>query len=275
MTRPHPTAQPARRSWKRLLMPAEHGSWAWLLAPFVTGTLVAGRAPLPAWLVLIGGLSLFLLRQPATVWLRARQGRGRRSDSGPALRAVAVLALLALASLIGLLALGRSAVLWLGVPLAGVLVVYVIVAQRRQVDVRALWMELAGAVGLAVMAPAALVAVSAELTPRAWLLWLLLAAQNALGALFVRVRIADTHGRPAPRTATWAAHVAGLLLVVLAAVVTDVPWPAVVPFVGYAARATWLVPRPRPIPNVKRFGFTEMGVEFAAGVVMAMGYWWG
>ena len=65
---------------KQLILPAEHGSWSWLLVPFLIGTAVAETLNFPVLLVLIGGLAFFLLRQPATVWLRARQGRGRRSD---------------------------------------------------------------------------------------------------------------------------------------------------------------------------------------------------
>lgn len=34
-----------RRKWlrKALVMPAEHGSWSWLLVPFLVGIGVAGR----------------------------------------------------------------------------------------------------------------------------------------------------------------------------------------------------------------------------------------
>lgn len=68
---------------KRLIIPSEHGAWVWLFVPYVVGLLVAPRlagptthAGLAAMLVGLGGLSAFLLRQPATAWMRMRQGRG-------------------------------------------------------------------------------------------------------------------------------------------------------------------------------------------------------
>ncbi|MEJ2747072.1 MAG: YwiC-like family protein [Anaerolineae bacterium] len=65
-------------------MPAEHGSWAWLLVPFFVGTAVAGRFNLPVLLALLGGLAVFALRQPATVWLRGTVHGYRAALSGGA-----------------------------------------------------------------------------------------------------------------------------------------------------------------------------------------------
>ncbi|HZD11337.1 MAG TPA: YwiC-like family protein, partial [Candidatus Binatia bacterium] len=55
---------------KSLLFPAEHGSWPWLLVPYLVGASIAGQWSPASGLVLLGGLSIFLLRQPATAWLR-------------------------------------------------------------------------------------------------------------------------------------------------------------------------------------------------------------
>ncbi|HUM70123.1 MAG TPA: YwiC-like family protein, partial [Chloroflexota bacterium] len=81
---------------KQLLLPAEHGSWSWLLVPYRVGTAVAGAFNLATLLVLVGSLALFLLRQPATIWLRIRQGRGRQSDAPIVKRLVVALSGLAL-----------------------------------------------------------------------------------------------------------------------------------------------------------------------------------
>ena len=70
------TSRPIFR--KRLVLPAEHGSWAWLLVPFGVGTAVAGQFTLASLSVLVGGLAAFLMRQPATVWVRAARGKARR-----------------------------------------------------------------------------------------------------------------------------------------------------------------------------------------------------
>ncbi|MCA9973537.1 MAG: YwiC-like family protein, partial [Anaerolineales bacterium] len=75
---PRTSTRPFRAMWrKQLVLPAEHGAWAWLLVPFAVGAAEAGRLGAAVWLLLPTCLALFLLRQPATVWLRARQGRAR------------------------------------------------------------------------------------------------------------------------------------------------------------------------------------------------------
>ena len=70
---------------KNLVIPTEHGSWSWLLAPFFVGAGVAsqvgageGQSLLPLAFTLVGGLCAFLVRQPASAWLRIRRGRARR-----------------------------------------------------------------------------------------------------------------------------------------------------------------------------------------------------
>jgi hypothetical protein len=122
------------------------------------------------------------------------------------------------------------------------------------------------------MAPAAIIAVTGELEAIAWVLWGLMAGQNVLGALYVRLRIADTHGRPAERRLVLWAHILVLAAVIAAAFMGDIPWLAAVPFAGFLARAIWAVVRERPVSNIKRFGFTEIGVEIAGGLFIAAGW---
>jgi len=47
---------------------------------------------------------------------------------------------------------------------------------------------------------------------------------------------------------------------------------AAVPFAGFLVRGLWAVQQPRPVPNMKRFGFTEVGVELLGGALIAAGY---
>jgi hypothetical protein len=133
-------------------------------------------------------------------------------------------------------------------------------------------MEVAGAAGLAAMAPAVYIASAGQLDPIAWILWGLMAGQNVLGALYVRLRIADTHGRPAERQLVLWAHVLVLAAVIVAAFMGLIPWLAAVPFAGFLVRAIWAVVREHQINNIKRFGFTEVGVEIAGGLFIAAGW---
>jgi hypothetical protein len=264
---------------KSLLLPAEHGSWVWLFVPFGVGAVVAGRlgeppAGVPLLLTLLGGVALFLLRQPLTLWLRGVQGRGRPRDLPLLQRLVVSLAIIALACLCGLLlGYGRYALLILLVPIAVIFVGYVLLAHRRRKEVRTLRVELAGAVALAGMAPAAYIAATGELNPTAWLLWGVVAAQNGLGALYVRQRLGDTHNRSTTRWPTLAAHGLLFLLVLMATMVDLMPWLVLLPFSAFLLRALWTSRAPRPVPDVRQFGFIELGVEIVGGLLIAFGSW--
>lgn len=258
---------------KNLVLPAEHGSWAWLFIPFLVGISVAGGANTAVFLVLLGGLAAFLLRQPATAWLRIRQGRGRQADRPLAVGWTVGLAGTAVLCFGGLLWMGLSDLLWLTIPLLGVLTIYLAVAFRRQADVRAMWMELAGAAGLAGMAPAAMVAVQGQLNQTAWAVWGLVGLLNALGVLYVRLRIADTHQRPISRFPVWFGHVLALFMVGVATVGELIPFLAIMPFVILAVRAISAVLRPAPILNIKQFGFAEVGMELVCGSLIVASYW--
>ena len=271
----------ARRKFfrKSLVIPTEHGSWSWLLVPFLVGTAVAartgmaGRSPwLPLALTLIGGLSAFLIRQPAAAWLRIRRRRAGAADEPLAAGWTLGLALVAGGCLAGLLALGRAALLWLVIPFVGVLLFYLAASRSGRAGLRALWTELIGAAGLALMAPAAVIAAAGNLVPLAWAVWGLMGAQNMLGVLYVRLRLADTHGRPANRPLVLGGHIAGLAAVIVTGLLDWAPLPAALPFVGFWLRAVWAVWQPRPVVDVRRFGFAEVGVEALSGACIVASF---
>jgi hypothetical protein len=268
-----PAADKSRRLFrKQLILPTEHGSWSWLLVPYFVGVLVAGAWNLAAFLVLLGGLAGFLIRQPASITVRVRAGRGRKLDGPLALAWTLFLGSVALLCLIGLLVLGRSDLFWLLIPMSVIFVFYLFASRQRRASTRSLWMEVAGAAGLAAMAPTAYVAASGALDGTAWALWALMAGQNVLGVLYVRLRIGDTHQRSRDvRPLLWG-HGLVLAGVTTAAFTGFVPWLAVVPFAGLTARAAWTAVEARPVPDIKRFGFTEIGVEIVGGLFIAAGW---
>jgi hypothetical protein len=264
---------------KSLVVPTEHGAWSWLLVPWLVGAVLGLAAPADAPLpglallfTLVGGLCAYMIRQPATAWLRIRQGRGRQADRPLALGWAVGFSLASLFCLLGLFLLGRTALLALAVPFAAILVAYLLAARSGRAAMRSLSMELAGAVGLALTAPAAYIAASGELTPVAAALWALMALQNAMGVLYVRQRLADSKQRSANRSLTLWGHVAAFAAVMASGVLGWTPLLAAVPFAGFLVRALWAVRAPRPVPNVKRFGFTEVGVELLGGALIAAGY---
>lgn len=265
---------------KSLVVPTEHGAWSWLLVPWLVGAVVGFAAPSNApWaglallLTLVGGLSAYMIRQPATAWLRIRQGRGRKADQPLALGWAAGFSLVALGCLLGLLALGRTALLGLTIPFLAILLAYLLAARSGRAAMRALEMELAGAVGLALMAPAAYLAITGQIAAVALALWALMALQNAMGVLYVRLRLADSKQRTANRSLTLWGHVAAFAAVLAAGVLPKgTPLLAAAPFAAFLVRALWAVRQPRPVPDIKRFGFTEVAVELLGGALIAAGY---
>jgi hypothetical protein len=67
-------------------------------------------------------------------------------------------------------------------------------------------------------------------------------------------------------------HLIGFLAVVGTAVAGYLPLLATLPFLGFLIRAAWAYPQPRPIPNIKKFGFTEVGVEIVSGLIIILAY---
>jgi hypothetical protein len=267
---------PARRLFRRsLVIPAEHGAWSWLLVPFGVGVAVAGQAGLPVILTLVGGLCAFLMRQPAAAWLRTRSGRASRADGRPAAAWTVGLGTAAALCLAGLLALGRGALLWLLLPALAVLLLYLAATRSGRAGMRTAWMELSGAVALALMAPAAFIAASGRLDSLAWALWGLMGLHNALGVLYVRLRLADSHHRPANRALVAWGHAAGLAAVAAAGWLGWVPPATALPLVGLLGRAVWAARRPRPVDDVRRFGYAELAVEMLSGAWIAASFWIG
>lgn len=274
-----PTTQRRALFRKSLVVPTEHGAWSWLLVPWLVGAVVGlaapAGAPLPGLallLTLAGGLCAYMIRQPATAALRIRQGRGRQADRSLALGWAVGFSLASLCCLLGLFLLGRTALLGLAVPFAAILVAYLLAARSGRAAMRSLWMELAGAVGLALTAPAAYIAATGELTPVAAALWALMGLQNAMGVLYVRQRLADSKQRDGNRSLTLWGHVAAFAAVLVSGMLGWTPLLAAAPFAGFLARALWAVRQPRPVPNIKRFGFTEVGVELLGGALIAASY---
>lgn len=264
---------------KSLVVPTEHGSWSWLLVPWLAAAFIglasSARAPhaeLAVLLTLIGALSAFMMRQPATVWARIRQGRGRQADKDLALGWTGLFAALALGCLLGLLVLQRTALSALALPFLGVLTGYLLAARSGRVALRSLAMELVGAVGLALTAPAALLAATNQVSRLALTLWVLFALQNALGVLYVRLRLADTKRHPGDRRLTLFGHLAVFAATLLAGALGWIPLLAATPFAAFLVRALWAVRQPRPIDDIKRFGFTEVGAELLGGALIVASY---
>lgn len=246
-----------------------------MLVPFIIGTGVGAvsgaSAPYAALAVLLcftAMMSVFLARQPLTLWVRIARGRGRRTQL-PAARmwSLALLAVGAAAGA-GLLALGRWPVLWLAIPALGVLAATVAITMLR--GPRLLLTELIGVAGLALAAPAAAISVTGRADTAAWLVWAITAVHNIISVLYVRLRIDERHERATTQQAMWvvAAHAMSLVMAIGAAILGYLPALLALPAGALLLRALIVAQRRPPIQDVKRFGFTEMGMGLAFALLV-------
>ncbi len=264
--------------WKQL-KPAEHGSWSLLLMPFLIGLGMAaqtvdvdGQGWLSLALFMVLALAGFLIRQPLGTLGRIGRGRGRRAGTRLAVVWVAILGVVAALTGVGLLALGREALIVMLGPAAVVLGLVVVI--QLVVGPRGLGLELIGALGLALAAPGAYGALSEGLDRLAVVGWGIGAAHSVLAVLYVRLRIDTLHDRVSTisRVGVALAHVVGFGVAVVAGLAGWLPLLVALPFGWLLLRALWVSWRLPPLEDVRRFGFTEMGLSLVLVVLVVVAY---
>lgn len=248
---------------KSIALPAEHGSWGFLVEPMILGMLVA-----PTWAGLalcVGIFGVFLVHQPLKIALKDRQRGKRYPRTAYAERFAAFYAVIALVGL-GFAALLTDHAFWLplalAVPLAGVQLVYELRSEGR-----ALLPELFGASALGASASAVALAAGVALVP-ALLLWLLIALRVVPSILYVRVRLRRARGQQSSMGGAAAAHTAALLLVGGLALAGQVTGAAVAAAALLLARLLLWGWRAQP---AKIVGVQEVIVGLVYAVLVALG----
>lgn len=204
-----------RPLWKQVALPSEHGGWGLTLEPVLLGLLVA-----PSW----GGLALgvaafaaFLVRTPLKLAVidRRRHQWAQRSQLASRIAATEAI-IIGLAAALALLASGPrwTVAVAVAVPFVAVELAYDIRSRGRR-----LLPELCGAIGIAAVS-AAIVLAAGEGARFAASMWLILAARSVAAIPFVRVQIVRLRRGDG---STWSGDLAQLvgLAVAAGAVVTD------------------------------------------------------
>lgn len=249
----------------RIVLPAEHGSWAFLGEPLLLGLLVA-PSPGGAWLALAAAAG-FLARQPLKL-LAGDRRRGRRyARTVLAERAFTVLAIVAVAALAASVATSRGSVLFavgLAAPLAASALALDLGQRAR--DAAA---ETAAALGLGGVA-AGIVLAAGGPRPLAFALWALVAARAVPTILFVRARLRLDRGQRASVTGPLLLHLAAIAAAVALVRVHLAPTLAISALGVLALRAAYgLSPwRPRVKPMVLGIGEVVLGLSYVAALAM-------
>lgn len=256
--------------WRRLLLPNEHGSWAFVLEPLVLGLLVA-FSPTALWVTLAVILGFFC-RKP-TKYAFATSATSVSVLRQPARLAFLALSLGAIICFASAVAVSRWQIL---VPVATSLPALLIFALREQRgQVRSLLAELI-ATGLC-SAPLISIALAAHWTVSASLaLGFINLARAWPSLLFVRFFLRESRGNPGHKTPTVLVHAITPLLLFFAAQQKLIPASVVAINVILSLRAALLLLcRARYSFSAKQLGVMELfwGLLYLCGVSFAFHSW--
>lgn len=261
------TSPVARVRLKPVALPAEHGSWGFLLEPTVLGILAAPSVA--GLLLVVSTAAAFLLRNPARVFLRARRRPAASPRFAAARNMAATYAAVATVSLAGAVAIAG----W--VPLAPLAIVsplglsYLLYDRRNRG--RSLEAELFGGLGTSGAAPAIALAAGLPASASA-VLGGLVVAKAVPTVLYVRARLRLEDGEPVRRWPPLLAHAAGLAGVAALAWWTGAPWLAVAAMAVVTLRAAVGLSRWRTPSPPKRVGILEFVYSGAYVVATAAGW---
>lgn len=253
---------------KHYILPAEHGAWIWWIGPLLIGLSAAGGISPDAVLLAAAALSAFLLRQPATILVKALSGRRPRGDVRPAAAWLVadgiVLAVLTWA----LVARGHGRILILAIPGAAVFAWHLFLVSRRE-ERGQMGVEVVGAGTLALAAPGAYWVAGGVAGALPWILWLLCWLQSAASIVLVYFRLGTRKLPEAPplreglRLAARALLYHGFNLAVACglAVTGLVPWAMAVAFALMLADSVESVLRPPVGVAPTRIGLRQLGAS--------------
>jgi hypothetical protein len=257
-------------SWRRVVIPHEHGGWAFLAEPLVLGNLVAFSGS--GLLIAVAATAAFLARQPLVLWVSDRR-RGRRYPrTVVAERAFTVLMMAAAAALAGAVVLARGPLLFAvtrAAPLAAAALAFDL--SRRS---RALAAELMGSLALAGSAAAIALAGGWEVAP-ALGLWGVLAARGVSSIAYVRARLRLERGEPAPIALALTAQALAVAGIAALAQAGPAPRLAVAALVLLALRAAVGLSPWRVRMTTMQLGISEIVFGALTIAATAVGLLWG
>jgi len=279
-----PSAGPraTRGRWRQVLLPSEHGAWAFLAEPVALGLVVAFSAT--GLLLALATIAAFLARRPLRIAVADRRAGTRHPRTGPAEAALALLALAGAAAFAGALARDPGAALFtlrLAV-LPGVAALAFDLGGRS----REAAAELSAALALSIVTPG--IALAAGWSHAAALgLWLLLVARVVTSIVYVRARLrlekaaarsggaTGADGGPAGVRGALAAHAVALLGALVLATLGRGPWLGAAAVALLGARAVHGLSPRRPRWTTTQLGASEIAFGAVTILAIAAGYAWG
>jgi len=249
--------------WRLVMLPTEHGGWAFLAEPMLLGLLVAFSAS--GVLLAVGALAGYVARQPLKLFAADRRRGKRYPRTVMAERGFAACAVIAAAALAGAAAIGdRRLLLGIGAmaPLAATALAFDL-GQRS----RAVAAEVSAALALAGLATSIALA-GGWPNAQAFGLWAALAGRVIPTIVYVRARLRLERGEPAPIVAALAAAAGAIGATALLAAAGLVHPFATLAMGLLLARAAWFLSPLRPKLSTAMLGVTE--IVFGLATVLAI-----
>jgi hypothetical protein len=261
------TMQRGEVRYRTLLLPAEHGSWAFLLEPLALGLLLApsfGGAAVAA-----SYIAFFLARQPLRVHLLDRlHGRHSARRRAGAIAASLFCAFGVAATLPVLQQIHHPwqfAPLLVAIPFAVGQIAFDVTGRSRQ-----LFAEIAGSVAISSSA-ALIIVIAGHPLPLALLVWLLMAGRIVPSIIYVRYRLRRRKGEETNPAAMVISHLAPFALVP-AAVSAGASPIAAIPYVLLMGRAVAGIGSKANM-SAKRIGIAEIAWGVVAVVLLSASLW--
>ncbi|HZD33170.1 MAG TPA: YwiC-like family protein [Candidatus Angelobacter sp.] len=265
-----------------MVVPREHGAWGMLLVPLLTGAVVAaGKGANVEALILfvLAALALFWMRTPVEAWLGTTAIRAQSAaERATVIRVIIPLALLAVAAIGGLFALG----LWRGLLIIGAIaaVAFVLQAVVKGLGRRGrMPAQIVGAVGLTSTAAGAYYVSTGRLDHIPITLWLAnwLFAGNQVHYVQIRIRgskLATMSDKVRQAYGFLAGQIILLTTVLLLVRYEVLPVLAVLAFVPGLARGFLWFLRGAEVLDVHKLGFAELAQSIVFGALLCLAYRW-
>jgi hypothetical protein len=227
--------------------------------PFLLGILVGGRFNGAVLVLLVAASALFISRESLLIVWRSR---GRGQVNAAAVRLLSIYLGLALGGgLLLLLHYRLAALLWLGLPGLGLLLLNG--RQAAQREDRTIPSEILAICGMTLSAPAAHYAATGYWTATTWWLWLFSILYFTSSVFYVRYRVTSLHGRDPElkKKVTRLSLLYHLLLpTILVMIIVTAEWSllllaAFLPIIG---RALFHHLRPPAGLDLRRIGLSEI-----------------
>ncbi len=175
---------------RQIALPQDHGSWVFILSPLTIGLFAGGQFSAASMALTVAAMAAFLIRQPVTMAIKAYSGRRPRSDLPAARFWMSLYGALVVLSVLELVALNQTYVLYLGIPAVPVFAWHLWLVSRRD-ERRQAGIEILATGVLALAAPAAYWVGKGEYLPLGWVLWILTWFQSAASIVYAYLRLAQ------------------------------------------------------------------------------------